>query len=128
MFAARVLVPFALACAPQEPTELADCTAPWVLGGQRQDCVGKVAIVLARQDPDAAEALVEAEIEDPLARDFVYLQLTQLVDSRSGRYCARIKDEVFARQCRERVQRPHLDRPPGAPGGLPPSSRPPGGG
>jgi hypothetical protein len=114
-----------VACAPEKPTELADCQRPWLGSGRRQDCVGRLAVEVARRDPEAAGALVEAEIHDPLARDFVYLQLTQQVDSKSDRYCKRIRDDVFSRQCRERIQRPHLDRPAGAPAGLPPASRVP---
>lgn len=117
------------ACAPEHPTDPAECDGIFVLGKARDDCRIEVAITAFEKDPTAAEAWVQQEITDPLQRDFVHLQVTMRVDP-SGRYCSLIQDEVLKARCDERAHRPHLNRalPPGPAGGPPPGTPRPVGG
>lgn len=115
------------ACAPDAPTQPSDCASPFLFGARKTDCLTEVAIEQFRGDPTAAETWMEANLSDPLQRDFVHLQVTMRVDP-SGRWCRSIQDDVLRARCEERAKRPHLNRglpPPPSPGGPPPGGAAP---
>jgi len=117
-----------LGCAPER--ELGDCLA-LERGLERDECLALRLPDGFRQDPDGSARLVEAEIADPLVRDFVYLRVAQEIDPVSGRWCGAIAAAAVAERCLELARRPHLHRrlgvvpPPPAPG---PGAVPPPGG
>lgn len=98
-----------VACELGGPATPARCAA--MGGGSKRDaCWATVAVELFQADPRAATARIEAEVEDPQIRDFIWLTITREVDPRTKRYCARIQSPTIAERCNVLVHRPHLHR------------------
>lgn len=104
------LLVLVLACmSPEPPRSLDDCHTMQA-GSPRDECFATYLSALFGSDPRAAGELVEEHIEDPLVRDFVYLQVSRDLDPAGGRWCDRISAEVVAERCYVLARRPHLQR------------------
>ncbi len=108
MLSLSLFVLLACGTAP-EPTSLDECQAldP---SPARDECYATFLPDLFMTDPPAAAELVERSIEDPLVRDFVYLQVTRDIDPAGGRWCERISEGPVAERCKVLARRPHLQR------------------
>ncbi len=104
-----LLAALILACLPSAPATAGDCDVLFATAKQKQACFAAAAVPIFRADPAKGEAFITEEITDPLQRDFAWLQVTEKVTG-SDVYCARIENADFQRQCRERGQRPHLNK------------------
>lgn len=103
-------------------------------GEARDNCWLEHATTLFRETDDrsAAIATIQAQVEDPRVRDFIWLSITREVDPSSFVYCKMIEEQALAERCRVLVSRPHLHRElvggGGAGPGGPPAGRGPGAG
>lgn len=99
-----------LACGdPVAPTELSDCEDLW--GGIRRDeCYAIVLSAMFAQDAQRADALAQERIQDPLVRDFLYLEVAQEIDPGGGRWCTRMETPTVRQRCEVLISRPHLQR------------------
>ncbi len=108
-----MLVPFlalVLACStPPPPESIDECPTVSSIAA-RDECYATFVPALFASDPRAAAELVEARIEDPLVRDFVYLQVSRDLDPAGGRWCDLISAPVVAERCHVLARRPHLQR------------------
>jgi hypothetical protein len=106
------------------------------VGPAADACYVETAAAAFRADPVAADAAVQARVQDPQLRDFIYLTVTREVDPTTPRWCDKMQDRTLKERCMVLVSRPHLHRellggpgggpPPG--GAPPPGATPPGGG
>ena len=131
-----------LVACQSDPQSVAEC--PDLSGAQRDECYAKYAADLFRQDPGAAEEVINSQVSDSQVRDYIWLTVTREVDPSSYRYCDRIVEPTLGERCRVLVSRPHLHRElqresgapggpgggatPGGPQGLRPGGAPPPGG
>jgi hypothetical protein len=105
-----LLLALLMACSTSAPpASIEDCHGR-AASPARDECFAAFLPALFELDPMAAGALTESDIQDPLVRDFVYLQVTRDVDPAGGRWCDRISAPVVAERCRVLARRPHLQR------------------
>jgi hypothetical protein len=103
------LLPLLLACLPDEPRTVADCSGP-ATRAQQDECLAKVVVALWPTDHEGATRVADQQITDPLVRDFAWLQVVMQADPQNASVCARIEDATLKARCDTRVQRPHLNR------------------
>lgn len=109
----------ALACAPTDPSAASDCR--FAMGAAKNTCIQTVAIKLFHSDVEAGVAFLEAEVPDPLQRDFILLQVVQDIPTADPRLCKKIGSAALRKSCDTAAQRPHLQSPRGGgPRGAPP--------
>jgi len=94
------------ACSPKW-SSVADCEKETEVS-LADSCYGEVLPDLFRTDPNGADQLVQARIQDPMVRDFVYLTVTREIDPSTYRWCERMQEKVLIERCRVIVGRPHL--------------------
>lgn len=104
-----MMVWLSLACVPAAPASADDCDVLFATANQKQACLAEAAVPIFRADHAAGETFIAERITDPLQRDYAWLQVTKLVTGTDA-YCGRIQNAEMARQCRERAQRPHLNK------------------
>jgi hypothetical protein len=105
-----LLLVLMMACGTSSPpASIADCEA-MEPSPERDECYAAFLPDRFAVDPMQAGELTERNIEDPLVRDFVYLQVTRDIDPAGGRWCERISATVVAERCRVLARRPHLQR------------------
>jgi hypothetical protein len=104
------LLALVLACSTSPPPESLDDCHTMQASSTRDECYAAFVPALFGSDPRAAAEVVEERIEDPLVRDFVYLQVSRDLDPAGGRWCDRISAEVVAERCHVLARRPHLQR------------------
>ncbi|MSQ01956.1 MAG: hypothetical protein EXR71_08690 [Myxococcales bacterium] len=96
--------------APASPTEESDC-ALVLASGKRKDCMVKVALATFAKDSRLGVEFTEARIEDPLQRDFVYLEAVRAsCVAATDTLCKKIEDKTFRGQCDTVTKRPHLKK------------------
>jgi len=97
---------FLFACSPKW-SSVADCEKETEVT-LADSCYGEVLPDLFKTDPDGADQLVQAKIQDPMVRDFVYLTVTREIEPSTYRWCDRMEESVLIERCRVIVGRPHL--------------------